>query len=165
MSKEIGAFIKSGAIYKSVKRVRELMKCEFCFNDLSQNRPLYTTDTIQLEWAYKDDCLPEDNKTNIYLATFTCWARLKLCSVLESVGRRVLYYDTDSVIDVSKPVKVDHPLGDHLGDLDPGDHIVEFVSGGPKNYCYKTNTGKEKSTLRRFTLNFTNSILINFDAI
>ena len=33
MSKEIRAYIKSGAIYKSVKRVRELMKCEFCFNE------------------------------------------------------------------------------------------------------------------------------------
>ena len=43
MSKEVGAFIKSGAIYKSVKRVRELMKCELCFNELCQNRHLYTT--------------------------------------------------------------------------------------------------------------------------
>ena len=43
MSKEVGAYIKSGAIFKSVKRVRELMKCELCFNELSQNRHLYTT--------------------------------------------------------------------------------------------------------------------------
>ena len=45
MSKEIGAYIKSGAIYKSVKRVRELMKCELCFNELSQTPHIYTTVT------------------------------------------------------------------------------------------------------------------------
>ena len=49
MSKEIGAYIKSGAIYKSVKRVRELMKCELCFNELSPNRPLSTTDNISFK--------------------------------------------------------------------------------------------------------------------
>ena len=43
MSKEIRAFIKSGAIYKSVKRVRELMKCELYFNELSQTPHIYTT--------------------------------------------------------------------------------------------------------------------------
>ena len=43
MSKEVGAFIKGGAIFRSVKRVRELMKCELCFNELSQNPHLYST--------------------------------------------------------------------------------------------------------------------------
>ena len=53
MSKEIRAFIKSGAIYKSVKRVRELMKCELCFNELCQNRHIYTTnwDFISLRFV------------------------------------------------------------------------------------------------------------------
>ena len=32
-----------GAIFKSVKRVSELMKCEFCFKGMSQSPPLYTT--------------------------------------------------------------------------------------------------------------------------
>ena len=55
-------------------------------------------------------------KTNIFLATFTtCWARLKLYDVLDSLGERVLYYDTDSVIYVSRPGQYDPPLGDYLG--------------------------------------------------
>ena len=90
----------------------------------------------------KKDCQPEDNKTNIYLATFTtCWARLKLYSVLEQLVRKVLYYYTDSVIYVSRPGEYDPALGDYLGELTNelghGEHIVEFVSGGPKNYAYK----------------------------
>ena len=66
----------------------------------------------------KKDCQPEDNKTNIYLATFTtCLARLKLYSVLEKIDRNVLYYNTDSVIYVSKTGENDIPLGDYLGEL------------------------------------------------
>ena len=102
-----------------------------------QDFHIVANDTIQVEWIYKKDCQPEDNKTNIYLATFTtCWARLKLYSVLEKVKRNVLYYDTDSVIYVSSPGKYDPPIGDYLGELTnelkKGEHIVEFVSGGPK---------------------------------
>ena len=74
----------------------------------STKQPLYfhilANDMIQLEWNYKQDCQPEDNKTNIYLAMFTaCWARLKLYSVLNQLNRSVLYYDTDSVIYVMHP--------------------------------------------------------------
>ena len=67
-----------------------------------QDFHIVANDTIQVEWTYKKDCQPEDNKTNIYLATFTtCWARLKLYSILEKIDRNVLYYDSDSVIYVS----------------------------------------------------------------
>ena len=134
------------------------------------NFHILTNDMIQLEWIYKQDCQPEDNKTNIYLATFTtCWARLRLYSVLEQLNRNVLYYDTDSVIYVSRPGQYHPPLGDYLGKLtdvlDSGEHIVEFVSGSPKNYAYKTNTNRETCKVRGFTLNYTNSQLINFDSV
>ena len=133
------------------------------------NFHILTNDMIQIEWVYKQDCQPEDNKTNIYLATFTtCWARLKLYSVLEKLDKRVLYYDTDSVIYVSRPGQYDH-LGDYLGELtdelEAGEHIIEFVSCGPKNYGYKTNKNKETCKVRGFTLNYTNSQLINFESV
>ena len=42
---------------------------------------IFGYDMIYIEWTYKEDCQPEDNKTNIYLATFTTYcARLKLYS-------------------------------------------------------------------------------------
>ena len=98
---------------------------------------------IQTEWIYKQDCQPKDNKTNIYLATFTtCWARLKLYNVLEMLDKRVLYYDADSVMYMSRPGQYDPPLGDYLGELtdelEAGEYIVDLVSGVPKNYGYKT---------------------------
>ena len=47
----------------------------------------------------------------------------------------MLYCDTDSVIYASRPGQYDPPLGDYLGELIDelkGDHMFEFVSGGPK---------------------------------
>ena len=127
-------------------------------------------DTIQVEWIYKKDCQPEDNKTNIYLATLTtCWAWLKLYSVLEKVNRNVLNYVTDSVIYLSSPRNYDPPIRDYLGkhtnELKKGEHIVEFVSGGPKNYMYITNRGNEMCKVRGFTLHVTNSQIINFESV
>ena len=144
---------------------------QLVFDPMKQpyNFHILTNDTIQIELIYKQDCQPEDNKTNIYLATFTtCLARLKLYSELEKLGKKVLYYDTDSLIYVSRPGQYDPPLGDYLCELMDelkGDQIVEFVSVGPKNYAYKTNTNKETGKVRGFTLNYTNSQLINFESV
>lgn len=38
-------------------------------------------------------------------------------------------------------------------ELEGDDHIVEFVSGGPKNYGYQTAAGKVCCKVRGFTLN------------
>ena len=73
---------------------------------------------LHLEYEHQAEFVPEDMKTNIFLATFTtCWARLKLYGVLDQLGDRVLYCDTDSVIYVSIPGFYDPPLGDYLGRL------------------------------------------------
>ena len=70
---------------------------------------------------------------------------------------------------VSKPGEKDLSLGDYLvemtNELETGKHIIEFVSGGPKNYPNKTNKGNETCKVRGFTLNFTNSQLINFESV
>ena len=62
--------------------------------------------------------------------------RLKLYKLLEGLCRRVLYYDTDSVIYVSRDGDWEPEIGDFLGELtneiDSNNHIVAFGSGGPK---------------------------------
>ncbi len=132
------------------------------FHILSEN-------AIQLEYKEHSQHVTENFNTNVYIATFTtCWARLKLYSVLEKLDRNVLYYDTDSVVYVSDGIVSDPPLGNYLGELTDeldGEYITEFVSGGPKNYAYRTSSGSETVKVRGFTLNFTNSLLINFNSI
>ena len=75
----------------------------------------------------------------------TAHARLTLYSALETLQQGVLYYDTDSVIYKWRPGQVEIPSGGFLGDFTnetDGDPIIEFASGGAKNYGYETRGGK-----------------------
>ena len=127
--------------------------------------------TCLLEYVYEDDQVPDSPSSNIIIATFTtCWARLKLLEVLHTVNHLCLYFDTDSIIYADKkgsPCNV--PVGDYLGqltnELEADEHIVQFVSGGPKNYGYLTNKGNQVCKVKGFSLNYRNSEKINFGAM
>ena len=126
-----------------------------------------TEDVLEVVYTHVQDEEPQNGKTNIFVAAFTtCLARLKLYESLEILGERALYFDTDSVIYRCKPGEADIPLGDFLGDmtneLDNGDYITEFVSGGPKNYGYQTANGKICCKVRGFTLNVRGSKQLNY---
>lgn len=80
--------------------------------------------------------------------------------------------DTDSVIFVDKDrAHVNRlPIGNYLGELTneipvKDGHIVEYVSGGPKNYSFRTGNSKEICKVRGFTLSFANSRLIHFNGV
>ena len=82
---------------------------------------------------------------------------MKLYDLLDLLQERVLYYDTDSVVYVHEPGKPDPPLGDYLGDLTDelnGGYITMFLSGGPKNYGYVTNTGEAIQKIRGISLTY-----------
>jgi len=85
------------------------------------------------------------------------------------LGERVLYYDTDSVIYLEEEGQPNPVLGDYLGEftseLDPDDSIVEFVSGGPKNYGYKTKQGHVEYKVRGFCLNSEGKTQLNYDVM
>ena len=121
-----------------------------------------------MEVVYKqtpDNDLPSA-KTNIFIACFTtCWARLKLYSYLDRLKEQVLYYDTDSVIYTWKEGQTKIEIGDFLGDMTDeldGDVIKEFVSGGAKNYGYKTVGDKYVCKVRGFTLNVRGREKLNY---
>lgn len=50
-------------------------------------------------------------------------------------------------------------------ELDDGDFIKEFLSAGPKNYCYETKNGKQCCKVRGFTLNSRGQRVLNFRSI
>ena len=86
----------------------------------------------------------------------------------------MLYYDTDSVMYVSRESEWEPEIGDFLGELtnelESDNHIVTFVSGGPKNYAYKLARPDRNGYLthckvRGITLNYRNHFLVNFDSI
>ncbi|XP_062597068.1 uncharacterized protein LOC134258520 [Saccostrea cucullata] len=128
---------------------------------------IVSKNVLQLSWEHKDVNTREDYQTNIFVASFTtCWARLKLYEVLQTLDQRVLYFDTDSVIFVSRPGDAEPQVGSFLGqltsELKPGEYINEFVSGGPKNYAYRTSSGTEVCKIRGFSLNHANARVLNF---
>ena len=130
-----------------------------------------SNDVLEVLYTAPDDECVENGKTNLFVAAFTtCHARLKLYSYLKVLGEQVLYFDTDSVIYAHKQGQPQVENGDYLGDLtdelDHGDHIVDFTSGGPKNYGYTTRQGKVECKVRGFTLgNVRSSQQLNYDIL
>ena len=127
-------------------------------------------ETVEVHYKKKDAFAEQNDNVNIVIAAFTtAYARLKLYDLLDLLQERVLYYDTDSVIYVHEPGKPDPPLGDYLGDLtdelDAGDYITTFISGGPKNYAYITNNGKSETKIRGITLNYAATKKLNLDVM
>ena len=126
-----------------------------------------------LNVSYKlDQEFDDGNDTiNVAIASFvTCHARLHLYSELNRIQERVLYFDTDSIIYLTRENDVYEPetgvyLGEFTNELDKDEYITEFVCAGPKNYAYKTNKNNTECTIKGFTLNYVTSLEITFDSI
>ena len=126
--------------------------------------------TMQVIHCRDDQLVAENENTNIFIGIFTtAYARLKLYDILDQLGERLLYCDTDSVIyesDIGEPTL---PLGDFLGDLtnelDDDDWIVEFTAAAPKCYTFRTYKGHVVTKVRGFTLNYQASQQLNFDSV
>ena len=132
------------------------------------NFHVISKDMLIMEWEHNKTYVPDDINANVFIAAFTtCWGRLELYNILEMLGEKILYMDTDSAIYVSKAGVNGPQLGDFLGhltnELSQDEHIVEFVITGAKSYAYLTNKGTEECKVRGFSLkNYINSKLINF---
>jgi len=123
---------------------------------------------VKVHYQYQEEEIPVSPNLNIFVACFTtCWARLRLYEALELLGERVLYYDTDSVIYLEEEGHPNPVLDDYLGEftseLDPDDTIEEFVSGGPKNYGYKTKNGHVECKVRGFRLSSEGKTQVNYN--
>ena len=130
---------------------------------------LCNEDVMEAVYTNVQENAPKGKKSNIFIAAFTtCHARLKLYESLELLEKQVLYFDTDSIIYKWRPGLPSIVIGDMLGEwkdeLD-SDIITEFVSGGAKNYGYKTHAGKVECKVRGFTLNVRGSAVLNFETM
>ena len=126
-----------------------------------------TEQRVEVHYKHQLQDDPGSPNLNIFIACFTtCHARLKLYEQLSKLKERVLYFDTDSVIFKSSPGDEPLQLGKYLGDfkneLNEGDTIIEFASGGPKNYGYQTRQDKQECKVRGISLNSEGSKQLNF---
>jgi hypothetical protein len=93
-------------------------------------------------WRKKTEFCQAPKTNNIPVAIFvTSHARLHLYSFMEQVEpHRLLYCDTDSIFYVWRVGERRVTEGERLGQMmreESNRRIVEFVSGGPKNYGYR----------------------------
>ena len=134
-----------------------------------QSLRICNEDVLEVRYKQTEANDMPSTKTNIFVAAFTtCWARLKLYSHLHKLQKQVLYYDTDSVIYSWKEGEEWIPTGNFLGDMTDeldGDTITEFVSGGAKNYGYRTAGGNFCCKVRGFTLNVRGRAVLNYDSM
>ena len=81
----------------------------------------------------------------------------------------MLYFDTDSIIFISKENLYEPELADYLGkftnEIKNDNYINEFVSAGPKNYGYLLNNGKSSCKIKGFAVNFIASQHLNFQSM
>jgi hypothetical protein len=132
---------------------------------------------VWVSWRHSnEEHVPNLRHVNEIIGSFvTAGARIHLYRYVDKLQDKAFYCDTDSVIYIQprdEPALVE--TGDNLGamssELKPGVFIQEYVSGGPKNYAYKTVNsviGEQKTVckLRGITLNYRTLQLVNFDTI
>ena len=123
-------------------------------------------DVLEVVTTRDEDAFQPSFKINVFIAAFTtAQARLKLYDSLDQLKEHVLYMDTDSIIYYTREGQDMLPTGRFLGEFTnetPGDSIVEFVTGGPKNYGYCTAKGKTECKVRGFSLNYETKQLLNY---
>ena len=164
-----------------IKDIKTLMNTLTDPSKLLMDFHIMNDDVIQVEYPHTEDFEQQSFNTNVTIAAFcTSWARLKLWSVMQRLGDRVLYHDTDSIIYSVKEGEYNPPLGSYLGQLTDelsckelgcskenctGHWIEEFVSCGPKNYSFRVNTGEVVCKVRGFSLNYKSSLILNFNSM
>ncbi|CAL2039315.1 unnamed protein product [Caenorhabditis brenneri] len=150
-------------------------------------RLVYETDTVISLVRCVNDVLIVKHKKQVetleslktsamQLATYTTsYARLRLYRFMELVGGdNIIYTDTDSII-YAIPDGTSDPLekevGAYLGQLtdEVDGTMTDFVSLGPKTYCYKEMLGADKEKIVRkakgICLNTQADKLISFEAM
>ena len=130
----------------------------------------YVSDnTVAVHWTRVEEFEEGLPTTNVVISAYTtAHARLKLYSEMERIGGRCYYHDTDSIIYRHDDSQYNPTLSPYLGGLKDetdGVAILEYVSGGPKNYAIRLSTGESVCKIRGFTLSHRNAKLLNFDSM
>ena len=164
----------------------EYIKCEEdFFKILSDNTLeihdacLISDEVILVKYNKKLFFTENSSVSNVIIAAYvTAQAKLHLFKTLDKLGRRCLYFDTDSVIFTAKPGEYMPQTGIFLGELtneiatkeEPDSYITKFISCGPKNYGMEIYHPKSQTRdyiikVKGLSLNFETNIVINFNSM
>ena len=126
-----------------------------------------------MNYTDESDKADPHSSANPVVASFvTAYARLELYKVLEPLGKRVLYFDTDSCMYIHDPDGYNVPIiSSRLGkwtDEVPKGRIVRYVALGPKNYGYEYIENGElhqKCKVKGITLDYNATQQVNFNTM
>jgi len=113
------------------------------------NLTIASDDVVWILWKYgAEQDVPSLRHTNGVIGTYvTVGARIHLYPYLDRLGKDAIYCDTDSVIyiqpkgDIHQLIETGDKLVDMTSELHPSETILEFETGGPKNYALRMLTG------------------------
>lgn len=140
---------------------------------------LISDETLQVTFEKEENFFDIPAHSSIIIASFvTSYARLELYNLLDKLGKRVIYVDTDSCIFTAKPGEYIPETGQFIGDLtnevttqeEPNAYITRFASCGSKNYAYEvyypfSGIKKYFCKVKGLSLNFITSNIVNFDSM
>ncbi len=113
---------------------------------------------------------PNTHRGYLPIAVFTTsYARLKLWEELNKLGKRVIMYDTDSIVYAHEEGGYDIKEGDCIGDWETEDYekdnkgLSEFVALGPKSYALKCFNGNTTIKTKGVSIKMAHENLISFD--
>jgi hypothetical protein len=133
--------------------------------ELLENTEHPETDMMLINYQEKNEFIEDCPFGNVVLACFTtAHARLHLYETLQPLGKRVLYFDTDSIIYQHDESQFNPTIINSLGGWTyglSGDHITKYMPGGPKNYAYETRGGKSVCKVKGLTLNYRTSQIVS----
>ena len=158
--------------YKMINTLMELY--EYLLNEQYEIQDIYflNDQKAQIFYTDKEELHLGGKDSNVVLGAFvTCYGRMRLYQEMFKIDDRILYYDTDSIIFISKKNQYEPELADYLGKFTneikskDGNFIQEYVSAGPKNYAYKLDTDKTFCKIKGFSVNFIASQSLNFHSM
>ena len=155
-----GKFGKRGNLPQTsiVRTYEDLIKLLYDPEKIVQNWIPASENIMYVSWIYKKESASTSSCTNVAIAVYTtAQVRLKLYEYLEKLGKRVLYYDTDSIIFISSRVKKDEyesPTGSLLGDLTDElevyrVHIYKLLSRVDQNFTHSAYSQSLAILLKR----------------
>src|SRR5678815_197550 len=157
-------------ICSSYAQVWELMKRA----DLKVRNITVAGDKHIVEVTHTDFTNKTAKATNVAVASFTtAYARVELYNLLDSLGQRVLYCDTDSCVFTARKGQYIPDTGKFLGNLTDeigsGEIADSFVCTGPKSYAIriKKNDSSYAYILKAkgLTLNKDTEHIVNFQGM
>ena len=122
-------------------------------------------DICIMNYDHKNEFIKDNFNTNIYISCFTTSsARIRLYKMLDKLGERVVYYDTDSIVyaDNGEPIETGCLLGEWADELS-GDSIIEWICNASKDYAYITRSGKMKGAHKGFRINSETEEYLTFE--